>query len=946
HAGGTDKVSISQRRHDKAEFVKESMRDGSVVFYGEVIEKSWTFRNVGDRPWSKHYRWEFEKSGDGETLAEERSFALEEQGAPGSEHTLRLLMTVPVFNGDEREIDETWRLVDGKGAPVEGASGIIKVKAVRCPIADAFEYPVGYPILGVERQAYEVNWDFLDPGYDMYGWHHSEDWNGRANGGGNTDVGDPVYAIGHGCVVARKTKGNHILLVRHLQTNARGRHEPVYARYYHLNDVLVNVGDVVYRGQKIATIGKTGKVKGAHLDFGILKDAFFTVDRWREYQRLGGTINWEKIKSPPSYDEAAVAWICSSSNCRKENQHQWIMDTFYNPCDHTVNESAKQSPDYDLGDLFRPANNDIVVDDTDSGCTRTGDKWKKQENDPYRQYHYFPDNPNEAAGHAALWRPVIPQIGVYDVFAGFWSSMNEPAEVEYEIRHAGGTDKVSISQRRHDKAGRVWHQVRLGRFRFQAGSTGYVGIEEAPNANVDQICFKSAPEDSLPPDPADGDEPAADRAALCIETVPALASVLLDEQSIGETPFARIDLDPGPHKLTLSRQGYVPLTLPVYLMQGETLELTSLPLARQGSTVTIWRVGCPYRGDVPTASIQGDVEAIFQGMGLNVRVRGIGADAFPAAFLQAFNGSDETDLPDIVTGTNYMPVEKVMAHEDVAASMVYLSKSPLEAIDPIVLLVKTSPNHGGAFYGALHDDMSGIVRGEDTASLDGQLQSVDDFQTLRALNYQAMYAYVRGGAELLSSLANPDMIEIAWPPGHEPRGIAVAGMRPLCFLGNPRLVAAIGKASFLWEKAIGFKYTVSMWMKEQNGWRLLCITDDPRSLDMAVDEFPRIAHGLNLGQPMSPVPAQLVSPADGAYPEPSGGERFGDFLWRPSSSANMVAEIAEFHYGRANRLVLPDRGTRVSTGELWSTGGPWKWRIWSIGRNGEVTFSEARGFRH
>jgi hypothetical protein len=70
-------------------------------------------------------------------------------------------------------------------------------------------------------------------------------------------------------------------------------------------------------------------------------------------------------------------------------------------------------------------------------------------------------------------------------------------------------------------------------------------------------------------------------------------------------------------------------------------------------------------------------------------------------------------------------------------------------------------------------------------------------------------------------------------------------------------------------------------------------------------------------------------------------------------SEDVVAEIAEFSYHEEARLVLlPRRNPGVprhvhdSAGQLWTTGGEWAWRVWSITRSGEITFSEMRTFVH
>ena len=107
-----------------------------------------------------------------------------------------------------------------------------------------------------------------------------------------------------------------------------------------------------------------------------------------------------------------------------------------------------------------------------------------------------------------------------------------------------------------------------------------------------------------------------------------------------------------------------------------------------------------------------------------------------------------------------------------------------------------------------------------------------------------------------------------------------------------------------------------------------------------------------------PEPAELVAPPDGTYPLPLPGQRFGDFVWTPSPSRKVVAEIAEFAYVRGDpayqdaRLFVFPRSRvgpvvdRVSAGQLWTTRDVWEWRVWSIRDDGVITFSDARFFNH
>ncbi len=67
---------------------------------------------------------------------------------------------------------------------------ILAVDTIRCPLADGFDFPVGKP----EGTGYYKARGFYPNG------HLGEDWNGR--GGGDSDLGDPIYSMGTGVVVS------------------------------------------------------------------------------------------------------------------------------------------------------------------------------------------------------------------------------------------------------------------------------------------------------------------------------------------------------------------------------------------------------------------------------------------------------------------------------------------------------------------------------------------------------------------------------------------------------------------------------------------------------------------------------------------------------------------------------------------------------------------------
>ena len=63
--------------------------------------------------------------------------------------------------------------------------------------------------------------------------------------------------------------GNYVLL-EHSYTLKDGKRITLYSRYAHMHKISVKVGDRVFRGQRLGTVGSTGYSTGPHLDYDIL----------------------------------------------------------------------------------------------------------------------------------------------------------------------------------------------------------------------------------------------------------------------------------------------------------------------------------------------------------------------------------------------------------------------------------------------------------------------------------------------------------------------------------------------------------------------------------------------------------------------------------------------------------------------------------------------------
>ena len=126
----------------------------------------------------------------------------------------------------------------------------------RAPIAHKFAYPVGKTEFVTEAKDTKDEWyNALDFGVEN---HLGEDWN--KNSGGNTDCGDPVYAIANGVIVYAQDAGTgwgNVIIVEHTLPDGK----KVESLYGHLQEILKMSGEVEKREQ----IARVGNANGKYL---------------------------------------------------------------------------------------------------------------------------------------------------------------------------------------------------------------------------------------------------------------------------------------------------------------------------------------------------------------------------------------------------------------------------------------------------------------------------------------------------------------------------------------------------------------------------------------------------------------------------------------------------------------------------------------------------------
>lgn len=124
------------------------------------------------------------------------------------------------------------------------------------PVAESLAYPIGTTEKITEAKDKKDDWynalNFRDNN------HLGEDWN--KNSGGNTDCGEPVYAIGDGLITyaadAGAGWGNVVIITHRLPDGAQ-----IQSLYGHLQEIVKTSGTV----KKRELIGKIGNANGKYL---------------------------------------------------------------------------------------------------------------------------------------------------------------------------------------------------------------------------------------------------------------------------------------------------------------------------------------------------------------------------------------------------------------------------------------------------------------------------------------------------------------------------------------------------------------------------------------------------------------------------------------------------------------------------------------------------------
>lgn len=149
-------------------------------------------------------------------------------------------------------------------------------------IADKFAYPISNKEFVTAAKDSRDDWyNARDFGEDH---HLGEDWN--KNSGGNTDCGEPVFAIGNGTIVyaGHFNEGwGNVIIIEHTLPDGK----KIESLYGHLQEILKKSGEVKRREQ----IAKVGNADGKYLCHLHLEIREENCPMWRQ---VGGGYSSER----------------------------------------------------------------------------------------------------------------------------------------------------------------------------------------------------------------------------------------------------------------------------------------------------------------------------------------------------------------------------------------------------------------------------------------------------------------------------------------------------------------------------------------------------------------------------------------------------------------------------------------------------------------------------
>jgi hypothetical protein len=361
----------------------------------------------------------------------------------------------------------------------------------------------------------------------------------------------------------------------------------------------------------------------------------------------------------------------------------------------------------------------------------------------------------------------------------------------------------------------------------------------------------------------------------------------------------------------------------------------ALPAAASDKVIEVWFAGSPHRRELPSAAVSSGIRNTARELGYGIRSQGLHATDFLPKLLKAVEAGNP---PDIIFVNNSMHVSggktELGSFNGMQSDARLLSR--LVKVDEALgdlgrgwtFLVDASPDHAGAH--ALVLELSGCPT---------PLPAPPNV-SLRPLQMQAEAA-ARGFLQCKQDFALYDRAALTRNCVKQP--IDIRRVSVCVITAAAKLALVETTATIDTNREVGRRSVVSV-HRFDDGWRLLMVSGDPVSTGVTAVRWRELASRFGPSG-AAPAPASLLT-SDGVLPRAPAGQRFGDFTWLPAKRG-AIGQFVEVCYPNDTRLFLldPTEG-RLSTGNLMSAGVKLRWRVWTVGADGTVAFSETRSFQH
>lgn len=378
--------------------------------------------------------------------------------------------------------------------------------------------------------------------------------------------------------------------------------------------------------------------------------------------------------------------------------------------------------------------------------------------------------------------------------------------------------------------------------------------------------------------------------------------------------------------------------------------------------IVVWKIGSPWRGGTPAATIPREVESLALKNGVRVTAIGVPADNFADKLLEAHANNE---LPDAIAIDNYGLIDGIETDrgrfdgigEDgrFTDALVNVSES-LSRLNKDgrgwVFLINGSRQHRRARQLALSIENCSTTDLTGFSSPQPQRDKITSSIKKLAAQYVSCEALGPG-------TPIPSGLRTLRCKGEEPP--KVKSVEICDAAGTPRLLLATVGVIFDSEKSVGRKDILVGITAEGDALVPLFVTDDSYSVqnflspdeandDRSLKEFMLEVRDCSDQRRTSPGAGELITPPKFKRKTPGSNEEFPLFTWRSSASSDIAFEIVEFRIGNALsrtffRSTKPNDQYSISSGHLMSSEEESSWRVLSVNHCGDIAKSDFRPYQ-